>query len=152
SGDRIDCRLPHFRRKPAARICLVLWTRFALDVFGVGCGRRFRQHAHRVGVYLQISARGWQASARNVAGRELCGLVQSVSISLRVGGCNAAVYHCDERVRGGKWRCRLCPAEMGELMERVSISALDLWFSRAAPKFRVWPWLGGRRAAAAGED
>src|SRR5437867_3091152 len=118
--------LPHFRRKPAARICLVLWPRFTLDVFGVGCGRRFRQHAHRVGVYLQISALGWQDSARNFTGRQLCGLVQSVPISLRIGGCNAAVHHCDERVRGGKWRCRLCPAEMGELMERVSISALDL--------------------------
>src|SRR5690348_15773076 len=41
---------------------------------------------------------------------------------------------------------------MGPLVESVPILEVDLRCKRLAAEFRHWTWMGGRRAAAAGED
>ena len=91
------CRgIPHLGREPASWICLVFWTRFILDFLRAQCCRGFFQRAHGAGVCEQIPAGRRQDPARNFAGRELRGLVQRLSLSVRLRRCNPALHHRNE--------------------------------------------------------
>jgi len=67
------------------------WTSFALNRSGGLCDDPNGNRVHR-----QVPARRRQDSTRDCARRQFRSLVQRFSLSLRFGGRDAAVHHCDE--------------------------------------------------------
>ena len=149
-GTGLDRRVSHLGRQPASGLRLVFRPRFAMDCTGARCRGRLWHYPHRAGFSEQVSARRRQGPARNFPGRKLRSLVHRLSLPLCFRRCDAAVHHRHERLRGGERRRGLRPAEVGQPVEGLSISAFHLRCAGAAAEFRHRSRLGGRRPAASG--
>ncbi len=95
-GNWLGCGIPDIRSRTAARLCMVLWPRFPLDLVCSQRRGRLLDYSHRARFHKQISTRRRQGSARDLAECESRSLVQGLSLRVRFRRCDATIHHRDE--------------------------------------------------------